>query len=126
MHTVCHSRSSTLYQADNFLLSTRRHKRTVPGQSSPNLQEGSPSTGSDGFHSLVQKAVADFMASVTMLISSLIATRFDNFKKQFTEENSSSVESAVKRANSLLLFSLAKEMSSSLSMLNLFWTSSRV
>ncbi|CAH3133194.1 unnamed protein product, partial [Porites lobata] len=38
------------------------------------------------------------MASVTMQISSLIDSRFDNFKKQFTEENSSSVEAAVKRA----------------------------
>ena len=99
MYAVCHSRSSTLYQADNFLLSTRRHKMTVPGQNAPDLrEEGSSSTGSDGFHSLVQKAVADSMASVTMQISSLIDTRFDNFKKQFTEENSSSVEAAVKRA----------------------------
>ena len=47
---------------------------------------------------LVQKAVADSMASVTGQISSLIDTRFDNLKKQFTEENSSSVEAAVKRA----------------------------
>jgi len=46
----------------------------------------------------VQQAVADSMASVTMQILSLIDTRFDNFKKQFTEENSSSVEAAVKRA----------------------------
>ena len=38
------------------------------------------------------------MASVTMQISSLIDTNFDNFKKQFTEENSTSVEAAVKRA----------------------------
>ena len=76
-----------------------KHKKTVPRQSAPDLREkGSSSTGSDGFHSLVHKAVADSMASVTMQISSLIDTRFDNFKKQFTEENSSSVESAVKRA----------------------------
>ena len=40
---------------------------TVPGQNAPDLrEEGSSSTGSDGFHSLVQKAVADSMASVTM------------------------------------------------------------
>ena len=90
MYAVCHSSSSTLYQADNFLFSTRRLKMTVPGQNAPDLrEEGSSSTGSDCFHCLVQKAVADSMASVT---------RFDNFKKQFTEENSSSVEAAVKRA----------------------------
>ena len=72
---------------------------TVPGQNAPDLrEEGSSSTGSDGFHSLVQKAVADSMASVTMQISSLIDTRLDNFKEQFTEENSSSVEAVVKRA----------------------------
>ena len=47
---------------------------------------------------LVQKAVADSTASVTGQISSLIDTRFDNLKKQFTEENSSSFEAAVKRA----------------------------
>ena len=71
----------------------------LPGQNAPDLrEEGSSSTGSDGFHSLVQQAVADSMASVTMQTSSLIDTRFDNFKKQFTEENSSSVEAAVKRA----------------------------
>ena len=46
----------------------------------------------------MQKAVADSMASLTMQISSLMDTHFDNFKKQFTEENSSSVEAAVKRA----------------------------
>ena len=40
---------------------------TVPGQNAPDFrEEGSSSTGSDGFHSLVQKAVADSMASVTM------------------------------------------------------------
>ena len=100
MYAACHSSSSTLYQADNFLFSTRRLKMTVPGQNAPDLrEEGSSSTGSDCFHSLVQKAVADSMASDTcMQISSLIDTRFDNFKKQFTEENSSSVEAAVKRA----------------------------
>ena len=99
MYAVCHSRSSTLYQADNILLSTRRHKMSVPGQNALDLrEEGSSSTGSDGFHSLVQKDVADSMASVTMQISSLLDTRFDNFKNQFTEGNSSSVEAAVKRA----------------------------
>ena len=99
MYAVCHSRSSTLYQADNYLLGTRRHKMPLPGQNAPDLrEEGSSNTGSDGFHSLVQQAVADSMASVTMQISSLIDSRFDNFKKQFTEENSSSVEAAVKRA----------------------------
>ena len=72
---------------------------TVPEQNTPDLrEEGSSSTGSDGFHILVQKAVADSMASVTSQISSLLDTCFDNFKKQFTEENSSSVEAAVKRA----------------------------
>ncbi|CAH3163074.1 unnamed protein product [Porites lobata] len=71
----------------------------LPGQVAPDLrEEGSSNAGSDGFHSLVQQAVADSMASVTMQISSLIDSRFDNFKKQFTEENSSSVEAAVKRA----------------------------
>ncbi|CAH3037173.1 unnamed protein product [Porites lobata] len=71
----------------------------LPGQDAPDLrEEGSSNAGSDGFHSLVQQAVADSMASVTMQISSLIDSRFDNFKKQFTEENSSSVEAAVKRA----------------------------
>ena len=99
MYAVCHSRSSTLYQADNFLLGTGRHKMPLPGQNAPDLrEEGSSNTGSDGFHSSVQQAVADSMASVTMQISSLIDTRFDNFKRQFTEENSSSVEAAVKRA----------------------------
>lgn len=99
MYAVCHSRSSTLYQADNFLLGTRRRKMPLPGQVAPDLrEEGSSNAGSDGFHSLVQQAVADSMASVTMQISSLIDSRFDNFKKQFTEENSSSVEAAVKRA----------------------------
>ena len=90
MYAVCHSRSSTLYQADNFLFSTRRHKMTVLGQNAPELREEvSPSTGSDTFHFLVHKAVADSMASFTMQISSLLDTCFDNFKKQFTEENSS-------------------------------------
>ena len=55
---------------------------TVPGQNAPDLrEEGSSSTGSDSFNSLVQKAVADSMTSVTIQISSLIDTRFDNFKK---------------------------------------------
>ena len=72
---------------------------TVPEQDAPDLrEEGSSSTGSDSFHFLVQKAVADSMASVTRRISSLIDNRLDNFKKQFKEENSSSVEAAVKRA----------------------------
>ena len=71
MYAVCHSRSSRLYQADNFLLSTRRHKMTVPEQDAPDLrEEGSSSTGSDSFHFLVQKAVADSMASVTRRMSS--------------------------------------------------------
>ena len=88
MYAVCHSRSSTLYQADNFLLGTRRRKMPLPGPDAPDLrEEGSSNAGSDGFHSLVQQAVADSMASVTMQISSLIDSRFDNFKKQFTEEN---------------------------------------
>ena len=88
MYAVCHSRSSTLYQADNFLLGTRRHKMPLPGQNAPDLrEEGSSNTGSDGFHPLVQQAVADSLASVTMQISSLIDSRFDNFKKQFTEGN---------------------------------------
>ena len=53
----------------------------LPGQNAPDLrEEGSSNTGSDGFHSLVQQAVADSMASVTIQISSLIDTRFDNFK----------------------------------------------
>ena len=82
MYAVCHNRSSTLYQADYFLLGTRRLKMTVPEQDAPDLQEeGSSSTGSDSFHFLVQKAVADSMASVTRQISSLIDTRFDSFKK---------------------------------------------
>ena len=81
-----------------FLLGTRRLKMTVPEQDAPDLQEeGSSSTGSDSFHFLVQKAVADSMASVTRQTSSLIDTCFDNFKKQFTEENPSLVEAAVKR-----------------------------
>ena len=68
-------------------------------QDAPDLREGGfSSTGSGDFHSLVKKAVADSMASVTSQISSLIDTRFDNFKKQFAEESSSSVEAAVKRA----------------------------
>ena len=46
----------------------------------------------------MQKAVADSMASVTRQISSSIDNRFDKFKKQFKEENSSSAEAAVKRA----------------------------
>ena len=71
---------------------------TVPEQDAPDLREGSSSTGSDSLHFLVQKAVADSMASVTRQISSLIDNRFDNFKKQFKEENSWSVEAAVKRA----------------------------
>ena len=72
---------------------------SVLEQDAPDLrEEGSSSTGSDSFNFLVQKAVADSMASVTRQISSLIDTRFDNFKKQFAEENSSSVEAAVKRA----------------------------
>ena len=57
-----------------------------------------PGRGSDDFHSLVRNAVADSMASVSSEISSLIDARFDNFKKQFAAENSSSVEAAVKRA----------------------------
>ena len=57
-----------------------------------------PGRGSDDFHSLVRNAVADSMASISSEISSLIDARFDNFKKQFTAENSSSVEAAVKRA----------------------------
>ena len=85
MYAVCHSRSSTLYQADNFLLGTRRRKMPLPGPDAPDLrEEGSSNAGSDGFHSLVQQAVADSMASVTTQISSLIDSRFDNFKKQFT------------------------------------------
>ena len=72
---------------------------SVPEQDAPDLrEEGSSSTGSDSFNFLVQKAVADSMASVTRQITSLIDTRFVNFKKQFTEENSSSVEAAVKCA----------------------------
>ena len=52
----------------------------VPEQDAPDLrEEGSSSTGSDSFHFLVQKAVADSMASVTRQISSLIDNRFDNF-----------------------------------------------
>ena len=100
---------------------------SVPEQDAPDLrEEGSSSTGSDSFNFLVQKAVADSMASVTRQITSLIDTRFVNFKKQFTEENSSSVEAAVNVRSALVLFSRAKETSSSLSMPNLFWTSSRV
>ena len=83
MYAVCHSRSSTLYQADNFLLSTRIHKMTVPEQNAPDLrEEGSSSTGSDGFHSLVQKTVADSMASVTMQLSETFSYRsFRNYCK---------------------------------------------
>ena len=55
-------------------------------------------SSSDDFQSLVTKAVADSMASVSTQISSLIDACFDSFKKQFAEENSSSVEAAVKRA----------------------------
>ena len=96
---VCCLSLSLQYAVDNFLLGTRRLKMSVPEQDAPDLrEESSSSTGSDSFHFLVQKAVADSMASVTRKISSLIDTRFDNFKKQFTEENSSSVEAAVKRA----------------------------
>ena len=99
MYAVFHSRSNTLYRADYFLLSTKRLKMSVPEQNAPDLrEEGSSSTSSDRFHFLVQKAAADSMASVTREISSLIDARFVNFKEQFTEENSSSVEAAVKRA----------------------------
>ena len=39
---------------------------SVPDQNAPDLrEEGSSGTGSDSFHFLVQKAVADSMASVT-------------------------------------------------------------
>ena len=95
---ITHYCSDTLYQAGYFLSSTGSHKMSVPEQNAPDLrEEGSSSSSSDRFHFLVQKAVADSMASVTRQISSLIDTRFDNFKEQFTEENSSSVEAAVKR-----------------------------
>ena len=80
MYAVFHCRSSTLYQADYFLLSTRRHRMSIPKQNILDLrEEGSSSTGSDSFHFLVQKAIADSMASVTRQMSSLIDTRFDNF-----------------------------------------------
>ena len=53
---------------------------SVPDQNAPDLrEESSSSIGSDSFHFLVQKAVADSMASVTRQISSLFDTRFDNF-----------------------------------------------
>ena len=55
-------------------------------------------SSSDDFQSLVTKAVADSMASVSTQISSLFDAHFDSFKKQFAKENSSSVEAAVKRA----------------------------
>ena len=80
-----------MYQADNFLgntapQETECHPADLPGR------------GSDDFHSLVRNAVADSMASVSSEISSLIDAPFDNFKKQFAAENSSSVEAAAKRA----------------------------
>ena len=78
MYAVFHCRSSTLYQADYFLLSTRRHQMSVPDQNAPDLrEESSSSIGSDSFHFLVQKA--DSMALVTRQISPLLDTRFDNF-----------------------------------------------
>ena len=55
-------------------------------------------SSNDDFQSLVQKEVADSMASGSSQIYTLIDTRFDNFKKQYSEVNSSSVEAAVKRA----------------------------
>lgn len=55
-------------------------------------------SSNDDFQSLVQKEVADSMASGSSQIYPLIDTRFDNFKKQYSEVNSSSVEAAVKRA----------------------------
>ena len=55
-------------------------------------------SSNDDFQSLVQKEVADSMASGWSQIYPLIDTRFDNFKKQYSEVNSSSVEAAVKRA----------------------------
>ena len=64
-------------------------------------------------YSAVSKAVADSMASVSREISSLIDARFDNFKKQFAEENTSSVEAAVKRVMRDLTFSKARGTSSS-------------
>lgn len=55
-------------------------------------------SSNDDFQSLVQKEVADSMASGSSQIYPLIDIRFDNFKKQYSEVNSSSVEVAVKRA----------------------------
>lgn len=55
-------------------------------------------SSNDDFQSLVQKEVADSMASGSSQIYPLIDIRFDNFKKQYSEVNSSSVEAAVKRA----------------------------
>ena len=48
--------------------------------------------------SAVSKAVADSMSTLSAQISSLIDVRFENFKTQFSQENSASVEAAVKRA----------------------------
>ena len=98
MYTVCHSRSCTLYQADYFFVKRKMIEPALEQDASDLREGGSSGTGSGDFHSLVKKAVADSMASVTSQISSLIDTRFDNFKRQFTEESSSSVEAAVKRA----------------------------
>ena len=77
---------------------------SVPDQNAPDLRKKSSSSiGSASFHFLVQKVVADSMASVTRQILSLLDTRLDNFKKQFTKENSSSVEAAVKRTTRLII-----------------------
>lgn len=124
MYAVCHSSSSTLYQADNFLFSTRRLKMSVPRQNAPDLrEEGSSSTGSDCFHSLVQKAVADSMASVTMQISTpASATLRSSSRRKILRQ----LRQPLNVRSALVLFSRAKEMSRSLSMPNLFWTSSRV
>lgn len=92
MYSVSHSRTGTSTRQASlalFKMTTREGDvpANLPGRSS-----------TDDFRSLTQKAVPNSVTSVSNAICSLIDAWFDNFRKQFAGENSSSVEAAVKRA----------------------------
>jgi len=71
--------------------------------------------------SAVSKAVADSMSTLSAQISSLIDVRFDNFKTQFSQENPSSVEAAVKGAKRDRYVFKGRETSSNSSTLSPSW-----
>ena len=90
MYSVRHSRSSTCCTRQlTFISATMTTPQDGAGVSNSQVPD---------LQSAVSKAVADSMSTLSAQISLLTDVRFENFKTQLSQENSASVEAAVKGA----------------------------